>query len=104
MTKDDGDDKDKVKEMVLVPTDSSLPMTTSTCSSSPYEQHWSNMMYDRKVKSAANSLDPSPSPGVIQKIQQIASITQSKTDLMELKERVIENALQRKVILQERYC
>lgn len=97
-------DKDKVKEMVLVPTDSSLPMTKSTCSSSPYEQHWSNMMYDRKVKSAANSLDPSPSPGVIQKIQQIASITQSKSDLMELKERVIENALQRKVILQERKC
>ena len=81
-------DKEKVKEMM--PTDSSLPFSRSSISSSPDDQHLSNRMYDRKVKSKANSVDDNvyPSPSVI---QQIATMTKSNTDLSQLKERVIEN-------------
>ena len=92
-------DKEKVKEMM--PTDSSLPFSRSSISSSPDDQHLSNRMYDRKVKSEANSVNDnvSPSPRVI---HQIATMTQSKIDLSQLKQGVIKNSFKRKVILQER--
>ena len=95
------------KEIVSTTGRSSVQLSRSLSSSSEDEQHWSNVMFDKKVKSEVNSVSPSPPPRPLSVIRKTASILQSKVEGAEScedfkKGEMNEKSSKRKVILQER--
>ena len=95
------------KEIYSTNERSSVHLSRSMSSSSEDEQHWSNVMFDRKVESEAIELNPSPPPRPLSVIKNTASVLQSKLEseksVKETDEtNMSEKPSKRKVILQER--
>jgi len=78
---------------------SSFQLATSPSSSSEDEQHWSNVMFDKKVKCEENVKNPSQPPRPLSVIRKIVSANEGA-----ISDETIgsDKPLKRKVILQER--
>ena len=95
---------DKSGRDTASPDRTSAHLSRSLSSSSEDEQHWSNVMFDKKVKSEATLLSTSPPPRPSSVIKKTASVLQTEamvTGQLEVDIADMKPA-KRKVILQER--
>ena len=92
------------RNITASPDRPTVHISRSLSSSSEDEQHWSNVMFDKKVKSEASLLSASPPPRPSSVIKKTASVLQTETvsaGQLELEMGEMKPA-KRKVILQER--